>query len=119
MLSIQPNIESHKTTKRMKISSLISEEKPPSLKHNQIAVYIPHGYPEYSCYYLLTCEPNIDSREIISSLSSHIGSNENYSLHVKNSPSQDLIELKSYECPLLMYHKSQFPNYPRLYLKRQ
>lgn len=109
---------SNSNSREIKISPLFSDEtKAWNLKNNQVRIYVPYGYPEYSCFYILTIAIDTSSKEIVSYLKSFIDTEENYKIFIQKSNYESAFELKNHQCPLGML-QNQYLGWPRLLIKR-
>lgn len=76
-----------KSESPISISTLYSESSDISSDDNRIRVYIPQGYPSYTCFYLVRVAGNITIGQVVEKLVLHMGMNKgNYCL--KTDPSQ-------------------------------
>ncbi|OMJ77687.1 hypothetical protein SteCoe_22684 [Stentor coeruleus] len=83
---LESTFDLSKSESPISISTLYSEESDISSDDNRIRVYIPQGYPSYTCFYLIRTSGDINIGQVIEKLVLHMGMNKgNYCLKTDSS----------------------------------
>mmetsp|Transcript_5242 Transcript_5242/g.7870 ORF Transcript_5242/g.7870 Transcript_5242/m.7870 type:complete len:105 (+) Transcript_5242:947-1261(+) len=68
---------------RISISTLLASKYHHRLNNNQLKVFVPQGYPPYSCYYIVTFPRKTTASDLLQVLIYHMDLSGNYYLTYK------------------------------------